>query len=90
MTEPSPSTTPGTGYGLLIALAVVGLFGVAFLAGFKTHEGLAKADVDDFGRVKLQDHIYDVTLVRAPYEPETVTIAQLKAEAAERAALEGE
>ena len=89
MTDSATNTTAG-GITLLATTVALVVSALAFIAGYKTHEGVAKASVDDFGKVKLQDHIYAVSLVRAPYEPETVTMAQLKAEAAGRAALEGE
>lgn len=92
MTEQNTNTPPASGGGMgyvvsgcLLAIAVTG-----FVIGYKTHEGLAKASIDDFGKVKLQDHIYEVTLLRAPFVPKVTTMAQRQAERAAKAAAAAE
>jgi len=86
--QPQPQPVTGSGLAIILSLGILAVGTAAFLCGYMTHEGMAKASVDDFGKVKLQDHIYAVELVRAPYEPETVTIAEMKARAAEKVAEE--
>lgn len=70
---------PGFGWGITVAASLTVAAALGFVCGYQSHAGLIKADIDDFGKMKVQDHIYRVELIRAPYTPETFTMSDRKA-----------
>lgn len=65
------------GIGITFGASIIIAFCIGLVAGYNAHEGLAKRSIDDFGKVKLQNHIYSATLERAPHQDRLVTKQQL-------------
>ena len=70
--EIKPSWTP-----ILLSMGILVCAGLSFHSGWISANHQIQKEIDNFSMFEVNDHIYQVELIRAPYEPETVTLEEL-------------
>lgn len=67
---------PGFGWGMTVTSLLAVVAAIGFVCGYQSHAGIVKSHAEDFGKVKVQGHVYETHLVKSPYTPKTFTMAE--------------